>query len=126
MNVIDTYTPSVAARCHRNEARSTMACEFRSRRVALMLLVGTCLASMAPNSSFAGELLTDTSSPPNWPRNVVRVLQLRLRELTFDPGPIDGIYGPLTAKAIARFQLHNGLTIDGRISHQLLDALGIY
>ena len=39
----------------------------------------------------------------------VRRLQLRLRTLGFRPGPIDGLFGPLTQGAVERFQRAHGL-----------------
>ena len=43
----------------------------------------------------------------------VRGLQLRLRRLGFRPGPIDGLFGPLTQGAVERFQVARGLPGDG-------------
>jgi peptidoglycan hydrolase-like protein with peptidoglycan-binding domain len=43
----------------------------------------------------------------------VRGLQLRLRGLGFRPGPIDGLFGPLTEGAVERFQVARGLPGDG-------------
>ena len=43
----------------------------------------------------------------------VRGLQLRLRRLGFRPGPVDGLYGPLTEGAVERFQVARGLLGDG-------------
>jgi peptidoglycan hydrolase-like protein with peptidoglycan-binding domain len=43
----------------------------------------------------------------------VRALQLRLRARGFTPGPIDGIFGPLTRGAVLRFQERHGLAADG-------------
>jgi peptidoglycan hydrolase-like protein with peptidoglycan-binding domain/DNA invertase Pin-like site-specific DNA recombinase len=43
----------------------------------------------------------------------VRALQRRLRALGMRPGPVDGIYGPLTEKAVKRLQRHSGLSADG-------------
>jgi peptidoglycan hydrolase-like protein with peptidoglycan-binding domain len=43
----------------------------------------------------------------------VRGLQLRLRRLGFPPGPIDGLFGPLTEGAVERFQVARGLLADG-------------
>jgi peptidoglycan hydrolase-like protein with peptidoglycan-binding domain len=45
--------------------------------------------------------------------SAVRVLQRRLARRGFDPGPIDGRYGPLTIRAVARLQLAHHLTITG-------------
>src|SRR5688500_4495857 len=39
----------------------------------------------------------------------VRALQRRLRTLGHEPGPIDGLYGPLTEAAVERFQMARGL-----------------
>ena len=43
----------------------------------------------------------------------VRVLQRQLRRLGFRPGPIDGLYGPRTAAAVARYQRDQGTPSDG-------------
>jgi peptidoglycan hydrolase-like protein with peptidoglycan-binding domain len=43
----------------------------------------------------------------------VRGLQLRLRRLGFRPGPIDGLFGPLTEGAVERFQVARSLPGDG-------------
>ena len=43
----------------------------------------------------------------------VRVLQRRLAEAGFAPGPIDGRYGPRTEQTVSRFQTAHGLGVDG-------------
>jgi peptidoglycan hydrolase-like protein with peptidoglycan-binding domain/DNA invertase Pin-like site-specific DNA recombinase len=53
----------------------------------------------------------------------VRVLQLRLRSLGEDPGPIDGRFGPLTRSAVVRFQQRHGLAPDGLVGPQTRAAL---
>jgi peptidoglycan hydrolase-like protein with peptidoglycan-binding domain len=53
----------------------------------------------------------------------VRALQQRLRTLGHKPGPVDGLYGPLTEAAVERFQSSAGLAIDGIVGHQTLRAL---
>jgi hypothetical protein len=43
----------------------------------------------------------------------VRAVQRRLATLGFDPGPIDGVYGPATERAVRAFQSSTGLVADG-------------
>jgi DNA invertase Pin-like site-specific DNA recombinase len=45
----------------------------------------------------------------------IRVMRLQrhLRRMGLRPGPIDGLYGPLTAAAVARFQRAQGTRVDG-------------
>jgi len=53
----------------------------------------------------------------------VRLLQQRLRALRLQPGPVDGLYGPLTEAAVERFQSSAGLAVDGIAGPQTLRAL---
>jgi len=57
------------------------------------------------------------------PAHTVRGIQQRLRNLGIDPGPIDGLYGPLTARGISEFQALEGLPIDGAIYPQFIRTL---
>ena len=43
----------------------------------------------------------------------VRALQRRLRALGNRPGPVDGLYGPLTEAAVEGLQRDSGLSVDG-------------
>ena len=54
---------------------------------------------------------------------LVRVLQLRLVEVGAGPGVIDGRYGRLTERAVARFQAAHGLVVDGIAGPVTLAAL---
>lgn len=47
--------------------------------------------------------------------NSIMKIQLRLKELGIDPGPIDGKKGPKTEKAIKAFQKIHGLKQDGKV-----------
>ena len=53
----------------------------------------------------------------------VRALQQRLRTLGHKPGPVDGLYGPLTEAVVKQFQSSAGLAIDGVAGPQTLMAL---
>lgn len=55
----------------------------------------------------------------------VRRLQEQLSDRGFNPGLIDGIYGPQTESAVREFQRQNDLFADGVASRRTLVALGI-
>jgi len=50
-------------------------------------------------------------------------IQARLHKLGFNPGPIDGIRGRQTIKAVKRFQEASGLTADGIVGPNTFRAL---
>ena len=50
--------------------------------------------------------------------HAVRIVQRRLLRLGQEPGPIDGLYGPLTQGAVERFQQRHGLAVDGMVGRQ--------
>jgi hypothetical protein len=50
----------------------------------------------------------------------VHELQIRLRALKFDPGPLDGVKGPLTSAAVRRFQESQGDRATGDIGLRTL------
>jgi hypothetical protein len=56
----------------------------------------------------------------------VKKLQQRLKELGFDPGPIDGIFGPKTRHAVRAFQGHERIDVDGIVGPQTWGRLGIH
>ena len=53
----------------------------------------------------------------------VKALQRQLSWLGFEPGTVDGRYGPITTGAVKRFQEANDLTVDGVVGHDTRDAL---
>ncbi len=54
----------------------------------------------------------------------VRAVQGRLREMGFYRGPRDGVWGPETQQAIARFQQSRGLEANSQLNPATLGALG--
>ena len=44
---------------------------------------------------------------------VERLQDLLRNPLGYDPGPVDGIFGTGTEKAVKEYQANNGLTADG-------------
>ncbi len=53
----------------------------------------------------------------------VRLLQQKLKDAGFDPGPINGEYGEQTQAAITAFQTANSLKVDGIAGQQTWGAL---
>jgi N-acetylmuramoyl-L-alanine amidase len=60
---------------------------------------------------------------PNLRGDDVAELQARLARLGFDAGRVDGILGPLTARALTEFQKNCGLPADGVCGHDSVRAL---
>ena len=50
-------------------------------------------------------------------------VQRELIAAGYNPGPVDGRFGPMTGNAIRAYQYDNGLPADGQISQALLDHL---
>ncbi|MCH7903200.1 MAG: peptidoglycan-binding protein [Armatimonadetes bacterium] len=55
----------------------------------------------------------------------VMAIQRALKRLGFDPGPIDGFYGQLTASAVAVFQAVSGVVTDGQAGPITMALLGV-
>lgn len=55
----------------------------------------------------------------------VKLIQRALKEAGFDPGGIDGEFGPMTQAAVVAFQVSRGLVSDGEVGSRTAKALGI-
>lgn len=55
----------------------------------------------------------------------IGMFQKRLTDLGFYTGNWDGVYGPMTKHAVARFQAKNGLAVNGDANPETLKALGL-
>src|ERR1700716_2313407 len=100
--------------------------------LALTMGVGSASAQRAPASAgisarvgapVVGLLARGSGYAGRAGSPAVRALQRRLRSLDNNPGPIDGLYGPLTQAAVERFQATHGLAVDGIAGPQTQDAL---
>ena len=60
----------------------------------------------------------------NMTGNLILDVQRALKERGFNPGPIDGIYGPKTKAAVRKFQKANGLAVGG-LTKETIRALGL-
>ncbi len=54
----------------------------------------------------------------------IAALQIGLRAHGFDPGPVDGVRGPLTTRALTSFQTARGVRATGRVGKATRRALG--
>ncbi len=97
------------------------------RRVFFKQLSVLAIALIPVVSKAGGGVYYDGSKKTKkiWPHNTIRAVQRRLRELGFNSGSIDGIYGSKTKQAIVEFQQSKNLEIDGEISDNLIRALTV-
>ena len=64
------------------------------------------------------------SAPTRQP--LVREAQRALRDLGYDPGPIDGVFGPRTRTALAKYQTSERLAVTGDLDAPTLERLDVY
>lgn len=93
---------------------------FRHLCLALAALIaaGTLLAALIP----AAEAVTYKKGSSG---AVVSQIQTKLKNWGYYTGDVDGVYGSATERAVRAFQRKNGLTADGKVGAQTLEALGL-
>jgi peptidoglycan hydrolase-like protein with peptidoglycan-binding domain/DNA invertase Pin-like site-specific DNA recombinase len=106
-------------------------------RAGLAGLMAALVLLCLPGTSIAGGA-SDTSSAPNAASGLlqygagygkadgakqVRVVQRTLRRLGWQPGPVDGLYGPRTEAAVTRFQAAAKVAADGIVGPRTRHAL---
>ena len=57
--------------------------------------------------------------------NLVKAVQQKLLHEDYQPGAVDGIYGPQTRAALKVFQRDNGLPENGEMTRETLQKLGL-
>lgn len=90
---------------------------------AALILLG--IGAYAASPFFSYQESVATLSKVGSQGDEVRKIQTRLKELGYDPGFVDGIFGEKTRKAVVAFQRDNGLSQDGIAGPKTLAALGI-
>ena len=106
-------------------------------RAGLAGLMAALVLLCLPGTSIAGGA-SDTSSVPNAGSGLlqygagygkadgakqVRTVQRTLRRLGWQPGPVDGLYGPRTETAVTRFQTAAKVAADGIVGPRTRQAL---
>ena len=94
---------------------------------AIVLMLGACFSvfmieSHKGQSVISSEMVLLKQGSKG---NEVKTMQQKLKNWGYYTGGVDGIYGPLTKKAVEYFQRKNGLKIDGIVGPQTLAALGM-
>ena len=59
------------------------------------------------------------------PGQVIANVQVELQRRGYNPGGVDGSYGPRTRSALIRYQGDNGLPVTGEIDEDTLNSLGL-
>lgn len=77
----------------------------------------------AAGSVTAAQQQAVTGQPLN--PDVVRTIQVKLRQLGFYTGQADGVWGPNTQAAIERFQQSRGLQATGQLNPNTITAMGL-
>ena len=73
----------------------------------------------------AGSVARWTGYRSNGGSERVRAVQGTLRRLEYRPGPVDGLFGPLTERAVLRFQRAEALPQDGIVGPRTLRRLRV-
>ena len=63
------------------------------------------------------------AAAPTYDEELVRETQSLLTKLNYNPGPVDGAFGPRTGRAVSAYQLDRGLPETGEPSQALLDRM---
>ena len=81
--------------------------------------------SLPPDyQSYPDNQPTDNTEPTQADPKV-RATQMELTELGYYNGPVDGVFGPTTRDAVARYQTTKQLNVTGSLSPDTLQSLGI-
>ena len=83
-----------------------------------ILLLNTLVLAFAQSALAVSYRQGDSGS-------AVTTIQTKLKRWGYFDGPVDGIYGSKTSKAVRSFQRKNGLTADGVAGPATLNALGM-
>jgi peptidoglycan hydrolase-like protein with peptidoglycan-binding domain len=84
-----------------------------NHRLAIDGVVGPITAQRLRTATPVVKLGTGYRTPSGSQR--VRTIQRRLRTLGYAPGPIDGLFGPRTERAVLQFQADRRLVADGAV-----------
>jgi hypothetical protein len=102
------------------DSAGNLALETRNFRIS-MAMEGFCAVS--PQLVLNALSGVNGCVYPKYPRNLIKQMQVQLRDHGSDPGAIDGSFGQKTELAIRKVQRENRLPVDGIPSAELLEFL---
>ena len=95
--------------------------------LAILTLTAVCIPSaMALSGGYTAAteyLSTSTLKPGYGTVRAVSNLQYMLKDLGYNPGKVDGVYGSKTASAVSAFQADHGLSVDGQCGRNTKTAI---
>jgi peptidoglycan hydrolase-like protein with peptidoglycan-binding domain len=101
------------------------------RMVVAGFAAAACIASASPGiaqgtpaTAQAMRTLLDMNAIPTLNSQWILKVQQALQRKGFDPGPIDGVFGPMTREAVRGYQDRYGMPATGELNNQTLYALG--
>lgn len=86
------------------------------RNISDVFIISICLLVLCVNTTALQAADSDAA---------VAQAQQQLKTLGYDPGPVDGLWGPKTAAALQQFQKAQGLAVTGRLDEQSKMQLSI-
>ena len=70
-------------------------------------------------------LISEVAYPQGYDNATVLKVQEELQAMGYNPGPLDGIWGRKTKRALKKFQYESGLTVTGKIDRPTKERLGL-
>ena len=122
--VADTSSAAPSADRVQTETTAAPAPAAAAPAAAAQAVPDSSVAAAAPPAAVAAQAAPDPSTAAaQMPTAAVREMQGRLRAMGFNPGPVDGIVGPLTENAAQQYQRARGLQVTGAVDRNLLAQL---
>jgi peptidoglycan hydrolase-like protein with peptidoglycan-binding domain len=95
----------------------------------LIVILLSSVLGLWPAMGMAGEASRSGAQPPEQgtrlDKGQIQVVQERLKEFGFDPGPVDGVLHPQTEAAIRQYQEKHGLPVSGALDEATRESLQV-
>jgi len=82
----------------------------------ILILEASLQTPIISTAVYAGSRQSRSEDQTSYSFNMVQKAQRELKDLGFNPGPIDGKWGPKTSRAVLEFQQGNNLPATGDLN----------